>query len=58
MAITKSILELGITFNDKLGPQSKNYVMRNETEFLYRLKKMGYSAYLEPDIKVQHIIRP
>lgn len=58
MAIHKSILDKGITFNDKVGPNSKNYVMGSETEFLNRLKEMGYRAYFDPNVTVQHIIRP
>jgi glycosyltransferase involved in cell wall biosynthesis len=58
MAIQKSILENGVVFNEQVGPNSKNYVMGSETEFLNRLKGMGYTAYFEPKIKVKHIVRP
>jgi glycosyltransferase involved in cell wall biosynthesis len=57
MLIRRSIFDDGFTFNNKIGPNGKNYIMGSESELLQRLKEQGYRAkYIAASI-VKHQIR-
>jgi glycosyltransferase involved in cell wall biosynthesis len=59
MAIRSSVFEDGHTFNNKVGPNSKNknYVMGSETSFTSGLNDLGYKCFHTRAPIVQHIIR-
>jgi glycosyltransferase involved in cell wall biosynthesis len=57
MAIRNTVFSKGITFNEKIGPNGKNYVMGSESELLQRLKQQGYRAMYVSALNVKHQIR-
>ena len=57
-AIRSSVLDSGFRFNTEFGPNSGQYLMGDETEFVYRLEQAGYKPVYLPDALVYHQIRP
>ena len=57
MAIRKSVFDQGLTFNNKIGPRGKSYIMGSESELLQRLKKLNHRAMYIASSSVQHQIR-
>ena len=56
-AVRLGVLREGFQFNTDFGPNSGQYVMGDETEFLYRLERAGYVPIYLPEALVHHQIR-
>ncbi len=57
-AVRSSLFAEGFRFNVDFGPNSGQYLMGDETEFIYRLEQAGYIPVYLPDALVHHQIRP
>ncbi len=57
-AVRSSALEPGFQFNTDFGPNSAQYLMGDETEFVYRLEQAGHIPIYLPGALVHHQIRP
>ena len=57
MMIRRQIFDAGHRFNEKVGPNSGQYIMGSETEFNIRVASFGYKCWFCPTAKVGHIIR-
>lgn len=57
-AVRKSVLDQGFRFNTDFGPNSGQYIMGDETEFVFRLEQAGYKPVYLPEALVHHQIRP
>lgn len=56
-AVRSSVLESGFRFNTDFGPNSGQYLMGDETEFVYRLEQAGHIPVYLPAAMVHHQIR-
>lgn len=54
MAVRRNVFDTGLKFDEAIGPNGDNYVMGDETDFMMRAERSGFSAWFEPDIVVQH----
>ncbi|WP_286264207.1 glycosyltransferase [Thalassotalea atypica] len=57
MAIKSDVFIGGVTFNQSVGPNGKDYIMGSETELLARLQNQGFSGMYVANAKVIHQIR-
>ncbi len=57
-AVRSLVLDSGFRFNSDFGPNSGQYLMGDETEFVYRLEQAGYKPVYLPEALVHHQIRP
>lgn len=58
MAVRRKVFDSGMKFNEGIGPNGKNYVMGSETDFLHRAQSNGSKAFFDPELVVNHMIRP
>lgn len=56
--VRSCILDAGFRFNVGFGPNSEQYLMGDETEFVYRLEQAGHTPVYLPRALVHHQIRP
>ncbi len=56
-AVRASVLQPGFKFNTDFGPNSAQYLMGDETEFVYRLEQEGHVPVYLPEALVHHQIR-
>jgi len=57
-AVRSRVLDGGFRFNTDFGPNSGQYLMGDETEFVYRLEQAGHPPVYLPEALVHHQIRP
>ena len=58
MAVRRRVFDAGLRFDEAVGPNGGSYIMGSETDFLLRAGRAGHAAWFEPDIVVEHKIRP
>jgi GT2 family glycosyltransferase len=58
MAVRAQIFRSGWSFNPEIGPNGKDYILGNETDFTIRLEKAGFRPVYLPNSLVYHQIRP
>ncbi|GJL65563.1 MAG: hypothetical protein NPIRA05_05340 [Nitrospirales bacterium] len=56
--VRSEVFHRGFLFNTDIGPNTKDYIMGQDTEFVFRLEAAGYPAVYLPDSIVHHQIRP
>lgn len=57
MIVCSEIFRQGHRFNEALGPSAGNYMSGDETEFVLRMRDLGYKAVYLPKSVVYHQIR-
>jgi glycosyltransferase involved in cell wall biosynthesis len=57
MAIRRRVFESGMAFDERIGPNGRNYAMGSETEFNLRLRRQGYPAVFLPKSVVRCVIQ-
>jgi len=58
MAVRREIFQMGIRFDERLGPKGRKYAMGDETELTLRLRGLGHEPVFLPRALVRHLIRP
>jgi glycosyltransferase involved in cell wall biosynthesis len=56
MAVRNDLFARGYRFDPQIGPRGSNYPMGSETDFVYRLVKLGFKAWYCPHVVVEHFI--
>lgn len=57
MMLRNEVFKQGYSFNTRVGPSGKNYIMGSETELLLKLENAGYKALYVAKCTVFHQIR-
>ena len=56
--VRSEIFKRGFRFNTNIGPNTSDYIMGQDTEFVYMVEQAGYPAIYLPESVVHHQIRP
>ncbi|WP_114327626.1 glycosyltransferase [Candidatus Colwellia aromaticivorans] len=56
LIVRREIIDTGIRYDVNIGPNGKNYIMGNETDYLTRVAAQGYKFWFNQDFTLQHII--
>ncbi len=56
--VRSEIFAQGFKFNTDIGPTTSDYIMGQDTDFVFKLEEAGYAAVYLPDSIVYHQIRP
>lgn len=57
MAIRSSVFQMGLRFDETIGPKGSKYAQGSESELLMRLHKAEFKAWHCKDAMVEHMIR-
>lgn len=58
MAVRQSVFNLGLQFDESIGPGPGNYIMGSETDFTRRAAAAGFGCWHVADAVVEHLVRP
>jgi len=57
MAIRRRVFDYGLTFDESIGPNGRDYAMGSETEFNLRLGRLGFAAVFLPKAVVHNVVQ-